>query len=68
MVSTLNTVSVTAMAQGKLLSAVQIFSSFTLKNCKVIGNLSWILINTESDRVAYCFGKLLCISNRWTRV
>ena len=59
-VFTLNIVSVTGYGSGK---TPQIFSSFTLTNCKVIGNLSYLLINTESDRVAYYFGKLLCISN-----
>ena len=29
---------------------------------------SSLLINTESDRVVYYFGKLMCISNEWPRV
>ena len=36
---------------------------FTLTNRKVTGNVSKLLINTESDRVVYYFGKLLRISN-----
>ena len=52
--SHLNIVSVTYV-QGKLLScSPDIFQcSFTLTNCKVTGNVSWLLLNTESDRVVY---------------
>ena len=51
------------LSQGKPLSCSLDFQLQALTNYKVIGDVSSLIINTESDRVVYCFGKLLCISN-----
>ena len=43
------------MAQGKPHSCSADIFSFTLANCKVIGNLSWLLINTENNKSSMLF-------------
>ena len=54
-----------AMAQGKPLSCSLDFQFHpdTAEFTKLLVKLASRLILIESDRVVYCFGKLLCISN-----
>ena len=50
------------MVQGKPLSSSLHFQ-FHFDKLQITGNVSHLLMNTESDRVVYYFGKLLCILN-----